>query len=412
MRLVEAKEEALARKKLSAAAHLHDAALVDHQDPVCVQDCGQAVGHDDSCPSGPGFIDGNAHFLLCEGIQCGGGFVEQEEPGALQQGAGDGKALAFPAGERQSSFANDRFVRVGQSGYEFIDLCCAGSLPAPAGIIAPRIEDVFSYRCVPEKCILGDEANPTSQRFQGKFTQVDPIDHDRSGPGREETHDEVDGGGLAAAAGADDTDELTRLDAEGEFLCAEVAAAVVERYVLESERGPNRLRGRFDIFFLYRRPGGKECVPGRFRGESEEVVHSFGVDPRFLQVDMGAQQRLQHGVGAGQVGDEGHETANGQSALDDLKGAVTEDEAGGYLVAGFRQHNANQFVESGHSCLDVAMGCEPLAPASLFVGLGIGGPDGAQSGANLVQITLAGFQQIRLVAVEGLARPRVLRVRK
>ena len=117
---------------------------------------------------------------------------------------------------------------------------------------------------------------------------------------------------------------------------------------------------------------------------------------------MGAQQRLQHGVGAGQVGDEGHETANGQSALDDLKGTVTEDEAGGYLVDGLRQHNANQFVESGHSCLDVAMGYEPLAPASLFVGLGIGGPDGAQTGENLVQIALAGFQQIRLIAVEGL----------
>ena len=131
--------------------------------------------------------------------------------------------------------------------------------------------------------------------------QVDPIDHDRSGPGRVETHDQVDDGGLAAAAGADDTDELIRLDAEGEFLCAEIAAAVVERYVLESERGPNRPRGQFDI--LYRRPGGKERVPGRFMGESEEVIHSFGVDPRFLQVDMGAQQRLQHGVGAGQVGD-------------------------------------------------------------------------------------------------------------
>ena len=158
----------------------------------------------------PGFIDGNAHVLLCEGIQCGGGFVQQEESGALQQGAGDGKALAFPAGERHSSFANDRLVRVGQSGYEFIDLCCAGSLPAPVGVIAPRIEGVFTYRCVPEKCILGDESNLTSQRFQGKFKQVDPIDPDRSGLGRVETHDEVDDGGLAAAAGADDTNELTR----------------------------------------------------------------------------------------------------------------------------------------------------------------------------------------------------------
>lgn len=282
----------MARKKLRAAAHLHDAAPVDHQDPVYVKDCGQAVGHDDGCPSRPGFIDGSAHFLLCEGIQCGGGFVEQEEPEALQQGPGDGETLAFPSGERHASFANDRLVRVGQSGYEVFDLCFASSLPAPTDIIAPRIEDILTYRCVPEKCILGDEADPASQRFQGKFMQVDAIDPDRSGLGCVETHDEVDDGGLAAAAGADDTDELTRLDAEGKFLCAEVAAAIVERYVLESERGPNRLGGRFDITILYGRPRGKERVPGRFRGESEEVIHSFGVESRFLQVDMGAQQRL------------------------------------------------------------------------------------------------------------------------
>ena len=71
MGLVEVEEEDLACKKLGAAAHLHDASLVDHQDPVCVEDCGQAVGDDDGCPAGPGLIDSNAHLLLCEGIQKG-----------------------------------------------------------------------------------------------------------------------------------------------------------------------------------------------------------------------------------------------------------------------------------------------------------------------------------------------------
>ena len=93
------------------------------------------------------------------------------------------------------------------------------------------------------------------------------------------------------------------------------AAAVVERYVSESERGPNRLRGHINILFRYREAQGARSVsPDGSGGEIEEVIHFFGVDPRFLQVDMGAQQRLQHGVGAGQVGDEGHEAANGQSS--------------------------------------------------------------------------------------------------
>ena len=53
------------RKKLGAAAHLHDAAPVDHQDAVCVEDCSQAVCHDDGCAAGPGFVDGKrALFAL------------------------------------------------------------------------------------------------------------------------------------------------------------------------------------------------------------------------------------------------------------------------------------------------------------------------------------------------------------
>ena len=99
--LVEIREEALARKKLGAAAHRHDAAPVDLQDPVCVLDCGQAVGDDDGCASGPGLIDGNAHFadLACAGLeQANGAALPAISPLLLPTPLGGAAAIALDWG--------------------------------------------------------------------------------------------------------------------------------------------------------------------------------------------------------------------------------------------------------------------------------------------------------------------------
>ena len=164
LRLVKVKEEARARQQLSGAAHLHDAALVDHENPVCVQDCGQAVGHGDGCPSRPNFGDGRTYLLVGQGIEGSGCFVQQEEPGALQQGPSNGKTLAFAAGERQGLLPHDRMVAVRQARDELIDLCLTGSLPAPVRlVIAARIGDIPAYAVVPQERTLGNKANLISQ---------------------------------------------------------------------------------------------------------------------------------------------------------------------------------------------------------------------------------------------------------
>ena len=198
--------------------------------------------------------------------------------------------------------------------------------------------------------------------------QVDAVQRDGTGLGRVEAHDEVDYGGLTAATGADDADELAGLDAEGEVACAEVAATVVEGDVVEGQRGAGKGRHACASRLLRGISGRQDLGAGWFKGEGEKGIHFFGVDAGLLQVDLGAEKRLQDGVGAGKIGGEGDETAYGQPALNDLEGAVTEDEAGSDVVDGFGQDDADQFVEGRDPGFDASMFHEPVPPARFSKG--------------------------------------------
>lgn len=74
-----------------------DAAVVEDQDLVGCDHCGQSVGDDED-----GLVDDEGHDGLLDGdfalgVECGGGFVEQDDGGVFEDGAGDGDALAFAA---------------------------------------------------------------------------------------------------------------------------------------------------------------------------------------------------------------------------------------------------------------------------------------------------------------------------
>ena len=112
---------------------------------------------------------------------------------------------------------------------------------------------------------------------------------------RVESHDQVDDGGLAAAAGADDADEFAGLDTEGEVACTEVAPAVVKRDVVEGQCGAGRWRRACDGRILRRVFGRQDPIAGWFKGEGKKGIHFLGVDAGLMQVYLGAEQRLQDG---------------------------------------------------------------------------------------------------------------------
>jgi len=45
------------------------------------------------------------HGALALGVQCAGRFVQQQDGGVLEQGAGDGDALLLAAGQARAAFA-------------------------------------------------------------------------------------------------------------------------------------------------------------------------------------------------------------------------------------------------------------------------------------------------------------------
>src|SRR5471030_1878650 len=98
-------EEAALGEELVEAALLDDAALVEDEDFVHGAEGGEAVGDADDGAVFGEMVDGFLDFGLGLGIEGGGGFVEDEEGGVADEGAGDGDALALAAGEALAPFA-------------------------------------------------------------------------------------------------------------------------------------------------------------------------------------------------------------------------------------------------------------------------------------------------------------------
>ena len=80
-------------------AALGHPAVGDHQDLVGVPDGGQAVGNGDDGLAPGQLRQGVLDQMLVLGIDAGGGLVQDDDGGVLQDGPGDGDPLPLPAGE-------------------------------------------------------------------------------------------------------------------------------------------------------------------------------------------------------------------------------------------------------------------------------------------------------------------------
>ena len=87
-----------------------DSAIVHYDDAIHFADCAQAVRDGDGGASGHQFVQGvlNQHFGLR--IKAGSGFIQHQYRRVLQNGAGNGDALALAAGKFDSSFSHQCFV--------------------------------------------------------------------------------------------------------------------------------------------------------------------------------------------------------------------------------------------------------------------------------------------------------------
>jgi hypothetical protein len=166
-------EEAALGEELVEAALLDDAALFEDEDAVHGAEGGEAVGDADDGAVFGEVVDGFLDFGFGLGIERGGGFVEDEDGGVADEGAGDGDALALAAGEALAAFAErgvvalrqglDEVVRVGFAGGG--DDFLAGGADFAEG-------DVFGDGGVEEEDVLADEREVEAEvgdaeRFEG-----------------------------------------------------------------------------------------------------------------------------------------------------------------------------------------------------------------------------------------------------
>lgn len=137
-------------------ALFEDPALFEDDDLVGLKDGVEAVS-DGECRT-------PFHELACgffeQGlglrVEAGSGFVEDQDGGVFEEGAGEGEALGLSAGEAGSVFADDGFVFFGQRFNEVMQACGFGC-----------VDDLFIG------CIRFAEANIFPRRYRGRGAGVE-----------------------------------------------------------------------------------------------------------------------------------------------------------------------------------------------------------------------------------------------
>ena len=71
--------EAVSFHQLVVAALFDFAATVEDYQLVGVSDCGEPVSDDDCASAGHQAVEGLTHLVLADGVEVGGGFVENED---------------------------------------------------------------------------------------------------------------------------------------------------------------------------------------------------------------------------------------------------------------------------------------------------------------------------------------------
>lgn len=164
-------------------------------------------------------------FAAGDGVDAGGGFVEEEDLGLVHEGAGHGEALAPAAGE-EGGAAVEVGLEVGEgdeffaAGFEF------GAVEAVEASVELEVFEGGEF--VVEGEFLGHIADEAFDLFGGLF-DVEAGDFGGSFGGFEDAAEHADDGGFAGAVGAEEAKDGAFGDVEGDVVDGgEVAEAFGE----------------------------------------------------------------------------------------------------------------------------------------------------------------------------------------
>ena len=91
---------------------LHNSTILQHNNPVGSPGRRKPMGNDKSSPPAAQSIQALQKRLFSGGIQCAGGFVENQDRRVLKEGPRNRNALAFTAGKCRSALTDRRAVAI------------------------------------------------------------------------------------------------------------------------------------------------------------------------------------------------------------------------------------------------------------------------------------------------------------
>ena len=88
------------------SASFHDLGPVEDQDAVGLEDGVEAVGDGQDGFASHQLSGGVRQLGFCDRVKLGGGFIQQQDRGILEECPGQGEALCLPAGKAGPTFAD------------------------------------------------------------------------------------------------------------------------------------------------------------------------------------------------------------------------------------------------------------------------------------------------------------------
>ena len=294
--------------------------VVHDDDEVGMADGGEAVCNDDAGASGHELVKGLLYQEFVFGVEGAGGFVEYEDGGIFENGAGYAESLPLSSAEFHAAVADiglvglfhavDKFVGVGyDSGLFYMVEAVVGSAKG----------DVVGNGIVEEDAVLRNETYLSTDAIDVEVADGDAVDEYLSVGAVVETGKEVDESGFAGARGAYNGNGFAFRNGEVDAFkhvdgVAVGVGLVGERYVAV-----------FDGVVEAGEDNGIGFLADGFVG-FEYFVDAGGGGVGFLKIVVYADNGLHGGNEAGEEDDKKDEDRREQLALLYCEAAQNEDE--------------------------------------------------------------------------------------
>ena len=321
--------------------------LLEHVDVVGIDNLADVVRDDDDGAARLDGIDARLDLFGGDGVETGGGLVEEDDGRVLEKHTGDGDALLLSATELQRLCLET----VGQLHDLVVDIRLLGSLHhVVVGGVGVAVFDVLLDGAVEDMVLLQHQSHVLAQPLRVPLTQFHPVEGDAAAVGMVELVEQVDDGALSRPAEADEGGDLAALDMHGDIeerLCA-VAVGEVDARELEVA-----LHLRRTVLAC-----GLHLVVGM-----QDTEESLGVDERVVHVVVDAVELPDGRADVGEEHHMVHDFSDGHAGIVDEHeiGGEDDDEHGADLLEKTLQTVehitllAGVELQVGHRALDVGL---------------------------------------------------------